>query len=70
MFFFNLLSFDLIAILEESYLLRNITCVINATFFNLILKNPNSYHFSNYRPISLCNVVYKMISKVISNKIK
>jgi hypothetical protein len=36
----------------------------------LIPKENNSISFNDFRPISLCNLIYKVISKVISNRIK
>ena len=39
----------------------------NATFLNIIPK-PKAYDMiSIIRPISLCNVIYKIISKVVTN---
>ncbi|XP_030479049.1 uncharacterized protein LOC115696279 [Cannabis sativa] len=42
----------------------------NVTNVTLIPKLVNPKKVSHFRPISLCNVVYKVISKIIANRIK
>jgi hypothetical protein len=42
----------------------------NSTTIVLIPKIDNPEMVTHFRPISLCNVVYKVISKMLSNRLK
>ena len=43
---------------------------INRTNIALVPKTNNPQRMTNFRPISLCNVVYKLISTTIANRLK
>lgn len=43
---------------------------LNHTFIALIPKAKTPRDVTEYRPISLCNVVYRVIAKTIANRLK
>lgn len=43
---------------------------LNYTFITLIPKSQNPKKMEEFRPISLCNVVYKIIAKAMANRLK
>ena len=43
---------------------------INSTFLALIPKEASPSSFDRYRPISLCNSTYKIMAKLLVNRIK
>lgn len=45
-------------------------CGINEIYICLIPKVKSPQKITEYRPISLCNVIYKITSKVQDNRLK
>ena len=44
--------------------------VVQIPFLDLIPKEVNPYSFDRFRLISLCNASYKILAKLLANKIK
>eukprot|EP00253_Pinus_taeda_P022169 PITA_22169 len=57
-------------VVEDSRRSGTILKSINSTFLALIPKVEEEKTPDKFRPISLCNVIYKIISKVIANRMK
>jgi hypothetical protein len=57
-------------LVEESRTSGKVLSTLNATFITLIPKEENVFHPSQFCPISICNVIYKIITKVISIRLK
>ena len=68
--FFDLMGYDILVVLEESRIKGQVFVSLNATFVSLIPKSDKPASLNDFKPISLCNSVYKIITKVISNRIK
>ena len=66
---FDVLGEDLLRVIELSRISGKIPAVFNSTFLVLIPKIDHPLSFEDFRPISLCNFVYKIIGKIISIRI-
>jgi hypothetical protein len=55
---------------EDSIIRGTVNKSINTNFLTLIPKVNNPMSFGDFRPIALCNLCYKLISKAIENRIK
>jgi len=65
--FFEVLGTDLLRIIEESRRNERILGTLKSTFIALIPKADKPSSFDDFRLISLCNCIYKIIPKIIAN---
>ena len=68
--FWHIVGDDVIAAVLDFLNSGNMNSELNYTHSVLIPKNKSPKRMSDYRPISLCNVIYKIISKVMANRLK
>eukprot|EP00253_Pinus_taeda_P008941 PITA_08941 len=68
--FFELIGDELTEVVNESRRKGEMYSPFNATFIALIPKKEDPDSFEDFRPISLCNCVYKIIAKIIAMRLK
>ena len=61
---------DIVCAVREFFRNGKLLKDMNTTAIALIPKMPEACRLSDYRPISCCNIVYKLISKIIANRLK
>jgi ribonuclease HI/exonuclease III len=66
----NIIKSDLIRMIKGVLQKAKIGGSTNSTFLALIPKETNPASFDRFRPISLCNASYKIIAKLLANRIK
>jgi hypothetical protein len=66
----DMIKEDVWLAVEESRASSQVLSSLNVTFINLIPKEERATHLKQFKPISLSNVIYKIITKVIANRLK
>jgi hypothetical protein len=61
---------DVYKVVKDFYTHAHMPAEMNQTYITLIPKNNHPISPQDYRPISLCNVIYKIISKSLANRLK
>jgi hypothetical protein len=67
---YEFLGQDILKVVEDTRLSGRIPTSFNSTFIALIPKSDNPSSLDEYRPISLCNCIYKIVTKIIARRIK
>eukprot|EP00253_Pinus_taeda_P011499 PITA_11499 len=66
----EIVKHDILEVVEDSRNSKTFLKSLNASFIALIPMQEKAMTPDLFRPIDLCNVVYKIISKVIANRLK
>jgi len=66
----NIFKQDILNVAKDSRRDKTILKPLNTTIISLIPKQELTHTPERFRPIVVCNVVYKIISKVVPNRIK
>ncbi|GJU01457.1 RNA-directed DNA polymerase, eukaryota, reverse transcriptase zinc-binding domain protein [Tanacetum coccineum] len=66
----NIIGSDICDAVREFFISGKLLKEVNATMISLIPKMNTPNKVSEFRPIACCNVLYKCISKILTNRIK
>ncbi|GER30020.1 RNA-directed DNA polymerase (reversetranscriptase)-related family protein [Striga asiatica] len=66
----NTIKDSLFHAIQQFFLTGKMPKATNLTVITLIPKKPNAQSLSEFRPISLCTVTYRIISKILANRLK
>ena len=64
------IKYDLLRMISSFLRKAKVGRCTNSTFLALIPKEVNHESFERFRPISLCNASYKILAKILANKLK
>ena len=68
--YWNIVGPEVVNCVLSSLNSSRMPCRLNETYICLIPKVKSPQNIIEFRPISLCNVVYKLISKILANRLK
>ncbi|KAJ9565877.1 hypothetical protein OSB04_001843 [Centaurea solstitialis] len=68
--FWNIIKYDLLRFFDWFWEEGNISGGCNASFLTLIPKSENPFGLNDFRPISLIGILYKILLKVLAERLK
>lgn len=68
--YWTIIGKDVHAAIAEFFIHKRLNTAANHTFITLIPKKLGANRVDLFRPIALCNVAYKIITKILSSQLK
>lgn len=68
--FFDLIGDEVTMAINETRTSASVPSFVNSTFVTLIPKKDRPVGFNDFGPISLCNLFYKIVAKILAVRIK
>lgn len=68
--FWDIISSELLSFCENCFDSGKLPNGLNNTYIVLIPKKSKPEQMGDFRPIALCNILYKLVSKILANSIK
>ncbi|KAL9680572.1 hypothetical protein QQ045_018453 [Rhodiola kirilowii] len=68
-FFWDIIKADVVNAVAAFFHGIQILKIVGATYLTLIFKYPNPCSISDLHPISLCNVVHKLFSRILNTRL-
>ena len=68
--YWHVLEKDILGFFDEFYAKGTFACSLNTTFVTLISKKQNALNIWDFCPITLIGSVYKILAKVLANRLR
>lgn len=66
----NIVGHDFVVATQSVFMYGFLPKGVNSTILALIPKKTDSLEMMDYRPIACCNVLYKVVSMILANRLK
>ena len=67
--YWNIVGDDVVAIVRNFFITGHLHPYLNQSNIILVPKGPNASTNNQFRPIAVCNAIYKVISKLLTNRV-